>query len=264
LSRILRFVSDDQEPCWGLLLASQRLQPLSHSPFEGLRPYGSEKDLDQVRLLAPVMPSKIVCMASNYHAHIEEMGRAVPKVPKIFLKPPSAVIGPGEPILIPPMTQQVEHEAELGVVIGQRMCRASRAETMAHVFGYTCINDVTARDFQRSDGVFSRAKGFDSFCPIGPWIETDLDPADLRVRGWIDGELRQDGRSSDLIFDLPTLLAFISGIMTLEPGDVISTGTPAGVGPLQHGQVFAVEVEGIGRLENPVANRSDRTEPSNA
>jgi 2-keto-4-pentenoate hydratase/2-oxohepta-3-ene-1,7-dioic acid hydratase in catechol pathway len=261
VSLIIRFSVDGQAPCWGLLMANEQVQPLSREPFEELRPYGSERALSEVQLLAPVLPSKIVAMASNYHAHIEEMGRPVPSVPKIFMKPPSSVIGPGEPIQIPPFTQRVDHEAELGVVIGRRMCRVPGAEAMAYVFGYTCVNDITARDLQRSDGVFTRAKGFDSFCPIGPWIQTDLEPGDLAVKGWVDDELRQDGRSSDLIFDLPTMLSFISSVMTLMPGDVVSTGTPAGVGPIQHGQTVTVEVEGIGRLVNPVVDRSDRRAP---
>jgi len=158
----------------------------------------------------------------------------------------------------------VDHEAELGVVVGRRMVRVPEAVAMAYVFGYTCVNDVTARDLQRSDGVFSRAKGFDSFCPVGPWIETELGPDDVRVRCWVDEALRQEGRTSDLIFGLPRLLAFISSVMTLLPGDVISTGTPSGVGPLRHGQTVRVDVEGIGQLWNPVVNRADRIESSDA
>ena len=205
-----------------------------------------------------VRPSKIVGIGSNYRRHIEEMGKTVPAVPKVFLKPASALIGPGAAIEIPPDTVRVDHEAELGVVIGQRMTRVPASEALSYVGGYIAVNDVTTRDFQRADGVFARAKGFDTFCPVGPAVVSDVDPSDLRVRAWVDGELRQDGRTSDMIFDVPTLLAFVSSIMTLEPGDILSTGTPCGVGPLHAGQVVRVEVEGIGALENPVIDRSDR------
>ncbi len=203
-------------------------------------------------------PSKIIGIGSNYRKHIEEMGRPVPSVPKVFLKPPSAVIGSGDPIEIPPGTVRVDHEAELGVVIGRRMSRVSAEEALLYVGGYTAVNDVTARDFQRADGVFSRAKGFDTFCPVGPRVVTDLDPFNTRVRCYVDGELRQDGSTADMIFDVPTILSFVSHIMTLEPGDLVTTGTPMGVGPLMPGQTVVVEVEGVGRLENPVVARSDR------
>jgi 2-keto-4-pentenoate hydratase/2-oxohepta-3-ene-1,7-dioic acid hydratase in catechol pathway len=203
-------------------------------------------------------PSKIIGIGSNYRRHIEEMGRPIPEHPKIFLMPPSALIGPGEAIEIPPGTERVDHEAELGVVIGVPMCRVSVADALDYVAGYTAVNDVTARDFQRADGVFSRAKGFDTFCPVGPRVVTDIDPFNTRIRCLVDGVLRQDGNTSDMIFDVPTLLSFVSHVMTLNPGDLVSTGTPMGVGPLMVGQTVVVEVEGIGRLENPVTARSDR------
>ena len=203
-------------------------------------------------------PSKIIGIGSNYRRHIEEMGRPVPSVPKVFLKPPSAIIGNGDAIQIPPGTQRVDHEAELGVVIGRRMTRVSAADALAFVGGYTAVNDVTARDFQRLDGLFSRAKGFDTFCPVGPAVVASLDPSDLRIRCFVDGELRQDGRTSDMIFDVPTILSFVSHIMTLEPGDLVATGTPMGVGPLIPGQTVVVDVEGVGALRNPVVARSDR------
>ena len=186
------------------------------------------------------------------------MGRAIPQRPKIFLKPPSALIGTGDAIVLPPGTERVDHEAELGVVIGQKMTRVSVADALDYVAGYTAVNDVTARDFQRADGVFARAKGFDTFCPAGPVIVTDIDPLNTRVRCFVDGQLRQDGNTSDMIFDVPTLLSFVSHVMTLNPGDLLTTGTPMGVGPLHAGQTVVVEVESIGRLENPVINRSDR------
>lgn len=200
-------------------------------------------------------PSKIIGIGSNYRRHAEEMGKPIPAVPKIFLVAPTALIGPGQAIEIPPGTERVDHEAELGVVIGRRACRVSVADALSHVRGYTCVNDVTARDFQRADKVFGRAKGFDTFCPAGPRIVEDLDPSDLRVRCRVDGELRQDGRTSDMIFDVPTLVSFVSHVMTLLPGDLICTGTPSGVGPLEPGQVVEVEVEGIGVLSNPVRLR---------
>ena len=203
-------------------------------------------------------PSKIIGIGSNYRRHIEEMGRAIPQRPKIFLKPPSALIGTGDAIVLPPGTERVDHEAELGVVIGQTMTRVSVADALDYVAGYTAVNDVTARDLQRADGVFARAKGFDTFCPAGPVIVTDIDPLNTRVRCFVDGQLRQDGNTSDMIFDVPTLLSFVSHVMTLNPGDLLTTGTPMGVGPLHAGQTVVVEVEGIGRLENPVINRSDR------
>ncbi|MFN7145398.1 MAG: fumarylacetoacetate hydrolase family protein [Myxococcota bacterium] len=210
------------------------------------------------RLLAPVEPSKIVGIGSNYRAHAAEMGKPVPAEPKIFLKPPSAVVGPGERIEIPPRTTRVDHEAELAVVIGRRCRRVSAADAMDFVFGYTNLNDVTARDFQRADGVFARAKGFDGFCPVGPAVVTGLDPRDLRVRCLVNGEVRQDGSTADMVFDVPTLIAYVSSVMTLEPGDLIATGTPAGVGPLVAGDRVTVEVEGVGALTNAVVDRDDR------
>ena len=209
--------------------------------------------LSEVRLLSPCRPGKIIAIGRNYAAHAAEHAAEVPAEPLMFLKPPSAVIGPGETIILPPQSKQVEHEAELVVVIG-RQGRNIPAETaLEWVFGYTCGNDVTARDLQRSDGQWTRAKGFDTFCVLGPWIETDLRPEHLDVSCRVNGELRQAGNTADLAFDIPTLVAYASSVMTLEPGDVIMTGTPAGVGPLLPGDRVAVEVSGIGVLENPVA-----------
>ena len=205
-------------------------------------------------------PSKIIGIGSNYRRHIEEMGRSIPAQPKMFLMPPTALLGPGEAIEIPPGTARVDHEAELGVVIGRTMTRVSPADALEYVAGYTAVNDVTARDFQKTDGVFSRAKGFDTFCPAGPAVVADIDPFNTRIRCFVDGVLRQDGNTADMVFDVPTLLSFVSNVMTLNPGDLIATGTPMGVGPLLPGQVVVVEVEGIGRLENPVVARSDRGE----
>jgi 2-keto-4-pentenoate hydratase/2-oxohepta-3-ene-1,7-dioic acid hydratase in catechol pathway len=241
-------------PFWAID-EGQVLRVLNAAPWAGGVPTGQVR---LGRLLAPVAPSKIVGIASNYRDHAKEMGKPVPEEPKIFLKPSTALIGPDERIEIPPRTTRVDHEAELGVVIGRRCHRIRPEEALERVFGYTCVNDVTARDFQKADGVFARAKGFDTFCPTGPAVVTGIDPRDLAVRCRVDGVVRQDGRTSDMVFDVPTLIAYVSSIMTLEPGDLIATGTPAGVGPLSAGQRVEIEVEGIGVLTNIVADRDDR------
>jgi 2-keto-4-pentenoate hydratase/2-oxohepta-3-ene-1,7-dioic acid hydratase in catechol pathway len=199
-----------------------------------------------------VTPGKIVCVGRNYVAHAREMGNDVPAVPMLFLKPPSAVIGPGDPIVLPSWSAQVEHEAEIGVVIGRRIRRASPDEALVAIRGFTCANDVTARDLQKTDGQWGRAKGFDSFCPLGPVVAEGLDWSALEVIGRVNGEERQRGRSADMHFSIPVLVAFISEVMTLEPGDLILTGTPAGVGPLRHGDLVEVEIPGVGVLANPV------------
>jgi 2-keto-4-pentenoate hydratase/2-oxohepta-3-ene-1,7-dioic acid hydratase in catechol pathway len=210
--------------------------------------------LDEVRLLAPIIPSKVLCVGRNYAAHAAELGNEVPAEPLIFLKPATAVIGPDEVIQLPALSQEVHHEAELAVVVGRLTRRVAVEDALGSVLGYTCANDVTARDLQRSDGQWTRAKGFDTFCPLGPWIETEADPsAGLAVRCHVNGELRQEGTTADLIFDVATLIAYCAAFTTLLPGDVLLTGTPAGVGPLAAGDRVAVEVDGVGRLENTVA-----------
>ncbi|MBZ0271761.1 fumarylacetoacetate hydrolase family protein [bacterium] len=211
--------------------------------------------LSRVRLLSPCVPSKIVCVGVNYAAHAREMGRAdLPKEPLIFLKAPSAVIGPGDPIVRPAISERVDHEAEIAIVIARTCRNVPPEEALSVVLGYTCLNDVTARDLQRRDVQFSRAKSFDTFCPMGPWIETGLDSTDAGVEAWVNGEKRQDGRTSDLIFGVPALIAHITRVMTLYPGDVIATGTPEGVSPLLAGDEVTVTVEGIGSLTNPVVD----------
>lgn len=245
-------------------LGGVRLEPVVGDILGQVQPTGEPwLDAWAVRLLPPLLPSKVIGIGSNYRAHAAEMGRPLPPVPKVFLKPPSAVIGYGAPILLPPGTERVDHEAEIALVIGRHLSRVPPEQALAGVAGLTCLNDVTARDLQKADGVFARAKGFDSFCPIGPWLARDLAPGDLAVRCRVqraDGtwELRQDGRSDDMVFDAATLVSFVSQVMSLWPGDVIATGTPAGVGPLLAGQRVQVEVEGIGFLENPVVDRDDR------
>jgi 2-keto-4-pentenoate hydratase/2-oxohepta-3-ene-1,7-dioic acid hydratase in catechol pathway len=216
--------------------------------------------LADVRLLSPILPSKVVCVGRNYAEHAAEFGNDVPTEPLLFLKPSTSVIGPRDAIRLPLQSKQVEHEAELAVVIGPPGARrADRAAAQQAIFGYACANDVTARDLQKRDGQWTRAKGFDSFCPIGPWITTGLDVGDLEVRCEVgrksdEMEVRQLGRTKDLIFDVPTLVSYISHVMTLLPGDVILTGTPAGVSPLTDGDTVTVRVEGIGELSNPVVS----------
>lgn len=225
-------------------------------PFGEWRPQGRIVPLLEARLVAPVLPSKVIGIGRNYADHVKEMGHeSAPASPVMFLKPSTSVIGPGEPIALPWQSEDVHHEGELAVVIG-RICRDVPVEkTDQVVFGYTIANDVTARDLQRIDGQWGRAKGFDTFCPIGPWIETELSPEDLRLRTWVNDELRQDGTTADLLFDVPALVSFVSSVMTLIPGDVILTGTPAGVGPIVAGDRVRVSIAGIGTLENPVVDR---------
>jgi 2-keto-4-pentenoate hydratase/2-oxohepta-3-ene-1,7-dioic acid hydratase in catechol pathway len=211
--------------------------------------------ISEVKLLAPVAPSKIVCVGRNYREHAAEMGNKMPDEPLLFLKAPSAVIGSGDCIELPPQSQQVEHEGELGVVISQPARKLSEDDDpFRYVFGYTCVNDVTARDLQRKDVQFTRAKSFDTFCPVGPFIVDGLDPLDLGVTTRVNGTLKQSGRTADMAFSVPFLIRYISNIMTLYPGDLIATGTPAGVSPMKDGDVVEVEIEGIGALRNTVCN----------
>ena len=231
-----------------------RLRILSGDPFSSTRDGSVTVARHEARLLAPVQPSKIVAIGLNYKDHAAERGKPLPAEPLIFLKPPSAVIGPGETIRRPAWAGRVDHEAEMGIVIG----RAARdlpgpEEARGHVLGALCVNDVTARDLQDKDVQFTRAKGFDTFCPLGPCIATGLDLANLEVVGRVNGVVRQKSRTDQLIFDAFHLVWFVSRVMTLLPGDIISTGTPAGIGPLASGDVVEVEVEGVGVLRNPVS-----------
>ena len=247
---------------FGVLDGDGQIAQIEGHPFGQISFTGARYAQADIRLLSPILPSKVVCVGKNYAAHIEEM-RAMtgdaPKEPLLFLKPSTSVIGPGDAIRIPPGSTNVHHEAELAVVIGARGARNVTPEQVpASIFGYTIGNDVSERDMQKSDGQWTRAKGFDSFCPLGPWIETDLaglglNPADLAVNCTVDGEPRQQGRTSQLIFDIPTLVSYISRVMTLLPGDVVLTGTPSGVGPIRPGQRVECTVEGLGTLTNSVA-----------
>jgi 2-keto-4-pentenoate hydratase/2-oxohepta-3-ene-1,7-dioic acid hydratase in catechol pathway len=225
------------------------------TPFVAWEPTETIFSFDEVRLLAPVFPTKIVAVGRNYADHVAEMGAKLPDEPLIFLKPATAVIGPGDAVRYPPESSEVHHEAELALVIGKVASKVAVEDALSHVLGYTAANDVTARDLQRSDGQWTRAKGFDTFCPLGPAVETEFDPREGAVIiGRVNGEVRQEATTADLIFGVPELVAYISAVMTLLPGDVILTGTPEGVGPVQPGDVMEVEIEGIGTLRNPVAS----------
>lgn len=248
--RLVRFRHGDRIATGSL--EGDYVLPLRGTFFDDPVPTGEEIPIASARLLAPVLPSKVVCVGRNYQEHAEEMGNEVPEEPLIFLKPSTAVIGPGDPIPCPTLSAQVEHEGELAVVIGRLARHVPAEEAGKFILGYTCGNDVTARDLQRTDGQWTRAKGFDGFCPLGPWIETTLDPLDVGVECRVNGERRQWGRTSQLAFGPATIIEYVTRVMTLLPGDVIMTGTPAGVGPLVPGDEVEVEVEGLGVLSNGV------------
>jgi len=254
--KIVRYTQALQStPTWGWL-SEDRIGVLDGSPFGEYRREKASLPAESARLLTPVRPGKVICVGRNYAAHAAEHDSEVPELPLIFLKPPTSVIGPGETILLPPQSQEVEHEGELAVVIGHGGRWIEPQQAGQHILGYTIANDVTARDLQRSDGQWTRGKGFDTFCPLGPWIETELDPADTLITCSVNGQMRQMASTRDMVFPVHQVVAFVSSFMTLEAGDVILTGTPAGVGPLLDGDEVSVEIEGIGRLTNPV--RADR------
>lgn len=220
--------------------------------FDSLVRGTATHDLADINLLAPCKPSKIVAVGLNYQDHAHELGFPIPENPIIFLKPPTSVIGPGDRIVIPAMSSRMDYEAELGIVIKSSTRCVSLGEAAGRILGYTCANDVTARDLQKQDGQWTRAKSFDTFCPVGPWIETDLDPSNLLVESYLNGKRMQSSRTSQFIFPVARVVSFISQIMTLHPGDLIITGTPAGVGPMNHGDEIEVRIEGIGSLVNSV------------
>jgi 2-keto-4-pentenoate hydratase/2-oxohepta-3-ene-1,7-dioic acid hydratase in catechol pathway len=249
--RIVRYQYKKEEPRQGWLL-EEKVGPIAGDIYGEYRRQEVVLPLASVRLLAPVQPSKIICIGRNYAEHAREQAAEIPKVPLLFMKPPSSINHPGGAIILPPQSQQVEHEAELVAVIGKRGRNITVEAAKEHVFGYTVGNDVTARDLQRSDGQWTRAKGFDTFCPFGPWVDTDFDPSDAVITSRVSGQPRQMASTRDMIFNVNMLIAFISSVMTLEPGDLIFTGTPAGVGPLQDGDEVVVEIEGLGKLSNPV------------
>jgi 2-keto-4-pentenoate hydratase/2-oxohepta-3-ene-1,7-dioic acid hydratase in catechol pathway len=232
------------------------VRALAGTFFENPVPSGEEIPLDDVRLLAPILPSKVVCLGKNYAAHAAEFGGEVPEEPLVFLKPSTSVSGPGDPIPLPPISNRVDYEGELAVVVG-RIARNVRAEeTFRYVLGYTCGNDVTLRDLQKKDDQWARAKGFDGSCPLGPWVETELDPIDVHLETRVNGEVRQSASTSDMVFGVATIIEFVTAFMTLLPGDVIMTGTPEGVGELEPGDRVEVVIDGIGVLMNPVGGRA--------
>ncbi|MHA7155840.1 fumarylacetoacetate hydrolase family protein [Arthrobacter sp. TMN-50] len=253
--RIARFVVDS-DPAFGVVEGEEgqeEIAVMAGDPFySGVQLTGVRHQLADVRLLAPVIPrSKIVGIGRNYAEHAKELGNEVPPAPLMFFKPNTSVIGPGDPIVLPAFSDEISFESELAVVIG-RICKDVPLDRVDEVvFGYTCANDLTARDAQKTDNQWARAKGFDTSCPVGPWIETDLDTENLRVLGRLDGELKQDGSTSQMIWGVRELVSYVSQAFTLLPGDLILTGTPAGVGLISEGERYEVEIEGIGRLSNP-------------
>ena len=244
--RLVRFVVD------GETLSGQVINDVVRADDGSQR----EFSLQQARLLAPCSPSKIVAVGLNYRDHAEEMGLTIPEEPILFLKPSTSVIGPGDTIVLPPQSARVDYEAEMAIVISKSARNVSRKEAQEHILGYTCLNDVTARDLQSKDGQWTRAKSFDTFCPIGPWIDTELDGSDLKIELYLNGVSKQQSRTSNLIFSPAELVEFISAVMTLHPGDVIATGTTSGIGPMGPGDTVEVRIEGIGSLVNHAAKPS--------
>jgi len=252
--KFLRFQTPKGIPQVGWL-KEDRIGLIEGNLFGEYRRLETSYDLSSVRVLAPVLPSKILCMGRNFREHAQEQGVEVPEVPMLFTKPPSAVIATDEEIVLPPQSHLVEHEAELVAVIGRRGRWIDAEEAGRYIFGYTIGNDVTARDLQQRDGQWTRAKGFDTFAPLGPWIETDLDASDVLITSKVNSELRQMASTKEMVFTVAQIVAFASSVMTLEPGDLIFTGTPAGVGPLNDGDRVEVTIEGIGTLVNPVTSK---------
>ena len=248
--KLLRFLHQGRPSC-GILNGDEVIQ-LEGDFYAPFRPLKTCCAFSQIKLLSPCKPSKVVAVGLNYRDHAKELNFKVPDTPIVFLKPPTSVIGPGEAVLYPAASAQVDYEAELGLVMKDRARNISSTDARDHILGYTCANDVTARDLQKNDGQWTRAKSFDTFCPVGPWIETDLNPDDLLIELYLNGERRQSSRTSQFIFTVDYLVSFISGIMTLEPDDLIITGTPAGVGPMMPGDEVEVRIEGIGSLKNTV------------
>ncbi len=257
--QLLRYSIDDGAIGYGLL-DGQRVREIFGSVFGDFKLGTRTHALEDVQLQAPVVPSKIVCVARNYARHARELGHQPPPEPLLFLKPPSAVIGPEAPLVLPRNVGRVDFEGELAVVMRKRARHVSPSEAAGMVLGYTCLNDVTARDIQQREKTFTRAKGFDTFCPIGPWIVTGISPQGRRIQTRVNGHIRQDGNSADMIHSVWDLVAFASSIMTLEPGDVLATGTPSGVGPLHPGDRVEIEIDGIGILSHPVIEEETRGE----
>ena len=254
--RIIRFKSSDKPPQFGWIMAD-KIGHIEGDVFSTFQRQEARISLEDVQLLPPTSPGKIICVGRNYAAHAKEHDVEVPEVPLIFLKPPSSLIAHQQKIVLPPQSAQIEHEAELAVVIGRPGRWITPEDALSHVFGYTIANDVTARDLQRSDGQWTRAKGFDTFCPVGPWIETEFDPADSLITCHVNGEMRQMASTRDMIFSISQLIAFVSSVMTIEKGDLLLSGTPAGVSPLNPGDRVDISIEGLGSLSNPVVSESN-------
>lgn len=252
--KYVRFKTANSDECKYGRMIGDNIQPLSSAPWDRGEPVGELLPASSVIFCAPVAPSKIVCIGLNYHAHVKASYSAdeAPKRPLIFLKPPSSIIGPGDEIKYPAVSERVDFEAELALVIGKKATNVSEEDADEYIFGCTCANDVTARDLQKPDGQWSRAKGFDTFCPVGPEIITGVDYRDLLVEGILNGEVKQSGRTAQMIFDIPCLIATVSAVMTLEPGDLLLTGTPAGILPMKPGDSIEVRIENIGNLSNTV------------
>ena len=255
--RIVRF-SPPSKAKYGVLEYGL-IRGLRGSPFTGFKGAdttfkfdGSTYNADEVKLLPPCTPSKIICLGLNYRSHAEETKLPIPEVPLLFMKPSTAVIGPEEQIVLPAHSRRVDYEGELAVVIGKRARHVPESKAKAYILGYTCLNDVSERHNQRDDGQWTRAKSYDTFAPLGPWIETEVQPEDLKIETYQNGELRQSARTNDLIFGIPKIVSFITGVMTLLPGDVIATGTPSGIGRMNAGDVVEITIEGIGTLKNIV------------
>lgn len=256
MTRYIRFaLSKDAEPTtthglYGILDGDQVIE--TGNLFG--KTFAEDHKLASVRLLPPVLPSKIICVGRNYVDHAKELGNDVPTEPLIFLKPPSSLITDGDSIVYPPQSSRVDFEGEIGLIIGKRGRNIAAADAMNHIFGYTCVNDITARDLQKKDGQWTRGKGFDTFCSVGPWMvaKEDFDLTKTTLRSRLNGELKQEGVAAQMIFDLGAIIAFVSSFLTLEPGDLIATGTPAGVGPMQPGDQISIEIEGLGTLTNSV------------
>ena len=248
--KIVRFTTEEKTE-YGIL-SGESIQAIEGEPFSSINPVDRYYQLSEVRLLAPCQPSKIIAMGLNYRKHAEEVRAPIPDNPLIFLKPPTSVIGPEENIVYPRSSTRIDYEGELAVVIKKEIRRVSEGEALDYVLGYTCFNDVTARDHQRDDVQWTRGKGFDTFCPLGPCIETELDPTNVNLETWLNGELKQQTNTNDLIYPITTQISFISEVMTLLPGDIIATGTPSGIGPMQPSDTVEIKIESIGTLRNYV------------
>ncbi|MCH8026909.1 MAG: fumarylacetoacetate hydrolase family protein [candidate division Zixibacteria bacterium] len=254
IKKTARFKTNvDSIPQYGFI-ENDEIKVITSAPWLDDTATGKTVKLSEVTLLAPVVPSKVVCVGLNYHAHVDASmsAKKAPEQPMLFLKPPSAVIGPNQNIVHPAQSKRVDFEAELAIVIGKRAVKVSTGEALSYIFGYTCANDVTARDLQKTDGQWGRAKGFDTFCPVGPWIVSGIDSGNLKIEGILNGVIKQSGNSKNMIFDIPFIVSYISGVMTLEAGDLILTGTPAGIEAMKHGDKIEVNIEQIGCLINQV------------